>query len=104
MDYSSKIQTRTKDYMLMLCLNEAVYQLGITNSVCWYDNVLRGEDSHVLKRTLDFEVEGQRKKHMLKRTWRRQVQEGSVKVCLSQEDALCRSKWIIGISPSTTGV
>ena len=40
------------------------------------------EDGHVLRRALDFEVEGQRKKGRLKRTWKRQVGEESVKVGL----------------------
>ena len=34
----------------------------MANSVHWYGHVLRREDGHVLSRTLDFEVEGQRKK------------------------------------------
>ena len=37
-------------------------QLSIANSVCWYGHVLWREDGHVLRRALDFEVEGQRKK------------------------------------------
>ena len=49
------------------------------------------EDSHVLRRTLDLEVEGQRKKGRPK-TWKKQVEEESVKVGLRREDALCRSK------------
>ena len=38
------------------------------------------ERVHVLRRALDFEVEGQRKKERQKRTWKRQVEEESVKV------------------------
>ena len=30
----------------------------------------------------------------LNRTWKKQVEEESVKVGLCREDALCRSKWI----------
>ena len=66
MEYSSKTDT---DFMLMLGLNEAMDQLTMANSVCWYGHVLRGEDDHVLGRALDFEVEGQRKKGRPKRTW-----------------------------------
>ena len=40
-------------------------------------------------RTLNFEVEGQMKKGRLKRTWKKQVEEESVKVGLRREDALC---------------
>ena len=38
---------------------------------------------------LDFGVDVQRKKGRLKRTWKKQVEEKSIKVCLSREDALC---------------
>ena len=46
--------------MLIFSLNETIDQLDIANSVHWY--------GHVLRRALDFEVEGQRKKMRLKRT------------------------------------
>ena len=48
--------------MWMLGLNETIDQLAMANIVCWYGQVLRKEDGHVLRRALDFEVEGQRKK------------------------------------------
>ena len=53
--------------MLMLRLNETMVQLAMENSVCCYGHVLRMEDGHVLRRALDSEVEGQRKKGWLKR-------------------------------------
>ena len=37
---------------------------------------------HVLRRALDFEVDGRMKKWRPKRTWKRQVEEGSVMVGL----------------------
>ena len=52
----------------------------MANSVRWYGHVLSREDGHVLRMTLDFEVEGQRKKGRLKRTSKKQVEEESVKV------------------------
>ena len=51
----------------------------MANSVCWYGHVLRREDGHVLRMALDFEVDGQWKKWTLKWTWRKQVEEESVK-------------------------
>ena len=57
-------------------------QLAMENSVRWYDHVLRREDGHVLRRTLDFEVEGEKRKGRPKRTWKRQVEEESVMVAL----------------------
>ena len=64
--------------------------------------MLRREDGHVLSWASDFKVEGQRKKWRTKRTWKKQVEEESVKVGLSREDAPCRSKWIIGVNLIST--
>ena len=61
----------------MLWLNEAIDQLAMANRVQWYDRVLRRENGQVLRRALDIEVEGQRKKGRPKRTWKRQVEEES---------------------------
>ena len=49
-------------------LNETIDQLAMVNSVPWYVYVLRREDGHILRRVLDLEDEGQRKKVRLKRT------------------------------------
>ena len=73
----------------MLGLKETMDQLTMANSVRWSGHVLRREDGHVLRRALDFEVEGQRKKGRLNRTWLKQVEEESVKVGLRREDTLC---------------
>ena len=54
--------------MFMLGLSETIDQLAIANSVHWYGHVLRREDGHVMRRALNFEVEGQRKKGRLKMT------------------------------------
>ena len=62
----------------------------------WYD-------VQVLGRALEFEVESQRKKGRLKRTWKKQVEEESVKVGLRREDALCRSKWSVGVNQIAAG-
>ena len=59
--------------------------------------MLRREDGHVLRSAVDFEVEGQRQKGRLKRTWKKQVEEECVRVGLRKEDALCRSKWKSGV-------
>ena len=46
------------DLIPMFYLNEIVGQLAMANSVRWYGHVLRTEDGHVLRRALEFEVEG----------------------------------------------
>ena len=71
----TKGRKRSKDLILMLGLNETAEQLAMANSVCWYGHVLRREDGHVLRRALGFEVEGERNKGGLKRTWKKQVEE-----------------------------
>ena len=72
-------------------------RLTISNSVHRYGHVLRRGDGVVLRRTLDIEVEGQREKERVKRTWERQVEEKSMEFGLRMEDALCRSKSSVGV-------
>ena len=51
--------------------------MPMANSVSWYGHVLKWDDSHVLKKALKFEVEGQRKsviKMWKKRDWFEQGQ------------------------------
>ena len=69
-------------------LKETIDQLAMANSVHWYIHVLRREDDHVIRRALDFEVEGQRKKGRPKRMWKKQVEEESMKVGFRRKDAL----------------
>ena len=76
----------------------------MANSVCWCGNVLRREDGHVLRRALDLEAEGQRKKGRPKRSWKREIDEESVKVGLRRNDALCRSKWSVGVNKIAAGL
>ena len=65
-----KDRKRSTHLMFMLGLNEAIDLLAMTSSVRWY--------GHVLRRALDFEVEGQKNQGRPKRTWIRQVEEESV--------------------------
>ena len=60
----------------------------MANSVRWSGHVLSRENGHVLGKAMDVEVEGQRKKWWLKRTWKRQVEDESMKGGLRREDAL----------------
>ena len=47
---------RTEDLMEMLGLKEKA------NGVRWYGHVLRRDDGHVLRKALEFEVKGKRKR------------------------------------------
>ena len=89
---------------LLLNLNEIIDQLAMADSVSWNGHVLRIENGRVLRRALDFEVEGQMKKGRSKSTWKRQVEEESVKVGLRLEDVLCRSKWSVSINQVADGL
>ena len=51
----------------------------MANGVHWYGYVLRREVGNVLRIAFDFEVEGERRKEWLKTTWRKQVEEESMK-------------------------
>ena len=88
----------------MLGLKQTMNQLAMANSVGWYGHVLRREDGHILRRALDFEVEGQRKKGRPKRTWKGQVEEESMKVDMRRKDAHCRSKWSVGVNNIAAGL
>ena len=69
-----------KYLMLMMGLNETIDQLAMINSVRCCGHELRTEVSHDIRRILDLEVEDQRKKRRLKKTWTKQVEEKSVMV------------------------
>ena len=83
--------------MLMLGLNETMAQLAMTSSDHWYGHVLRREDGHVSRRTLDFDIDGQRRKGWPKRTWKKPFEDESVKIGLTMGYWPCRSYWIVGI-------
>ena len=53
-----KDRKRSTYLMFMLGLMETIDQLTMANSVHWYCHVLRREDGHILRRALNFEVEG----------------------------------------------
>ena len=99
-----KDRKRSTDLMFMQGLKETIDQLAMANSVRWYSYVLMREDGHVLRRALDFEVEGQREKGRQKRTWKKQVEEESIKVGLRRKDALCHSKWSVSVNKIAAGL
>ena len=47
--------------------------------------MLRREDGNFLRRILDFEVDGQRKKRRVERTWKKSAEGEDMKVGLSRE-------------------
>ena len=89
---------------LMFGLIETIGQLAMASSVHWYSHVLRRENGHVMRRALDFEIKGQRRKGRLKRTWKKQIKEESVKAGLRRGDALCRSRWGVDTNQIDVGL
>ena len=79
---------RTEDLMQMLGLKETVFQMVKTNGVSWYGHVLRRDDGPVLRKALEFEVKGKRKRGRPKKMWKTQVEKESRSVGLEKEDAL----------------
>ena len=68
---------RTEDLMEMLGLKETVVQM---------------------KKALEFEVEGKRKRGRPKKAWKTQVEkESKISVGLEKEDALNRERWGVGV-------
>ena len=92
------VQRIGQDLMLMLGLNVTMDQLAMASSVCWHGHVSMREYGDVLRKTLDFEVECQRKIGRPKRKWKKQIEEESMKVGLRRGDVLCRSKWSVGVN------
>ena len=66
--------------MLMLGFTESTYQLALENSVCLYGNVMRREDGNVLRRALNLDIVGQKKKGRPKSTWNKQVRKKALRL------------------------
>ena len=73
----------TEDLMEMLRLKETVVQMATANGVRWY--------GHVLRKALEFEVKGKRKRGQPK-TWKTQVEKE-----MEKEDALNRARWRVRV-------
>ena len=70
----------TRDQLQMFDLNEATDELAKSNSVRSYGHVLRKDKNNLLRRALDFEVKGSRKRGRPKKIWLTAVVEQSRKV------------------------
>ena len=88
---------RTEDLMEMLGLKETVVQMAKVNGVRWYGHVLRRDDGHVLRKVLEFEVKGKRKRGQPKKILKTQVEKESKSVDLEKKDAMSRARWRVGV-------
>ena len=62
----------------------------------WYRHVLRRNGEHILRKTLEFEKKGKRKRGRPKKTWKMQVEKESKSVGL-EKDALNRARWRVAV-------
>ena len=88
---------RTEDLMEMLGWKETVVQMAKANGVRWYGHVLRRDDGHVLRKALEFEMKGKKKRGRPKKTWKTQVDKESKSVCFEKKDAMNRARWRVGV-------
>ena len=71
-------------------------QMAKANRVRWYGHMLRRDEGHVLRKALEFEVKGNRKRGRPKKTWKTQVEKESKSVSL-EKDAMNRARWRVGV-------
>ena len=83
--------------MEILGLKETVVQMAKANGVRWYGHALRRDDGHVLRKALEFEVKGKRKRGRPKKTWKTQVEKERKSVGLEKKDVMNRARWRVGV-------
>ena len=66
--------------------------------------VLRRDDGHVLRKALEFEMRGKRKRGRPKKRWKTQVEKESKSVGLEKKDAMNRARWKVGVREIAAGV
>ena len=71
---------------------KTVVQMAKTNGVRWYGHVLR-RDGHVLRKALEFEVKGKRKRGRPKKRWKTQVEKESKSGSLEKKYAMNPARW-----------
>ena len=89
-------KTRTENLMEMLGLKETAAKMAKASGARWYGHVLRN-DGHVLRKALEFEVRGKRKRGQPKKTWKTQVEKESKSVGLEKKDAMNPVRWRVGV-------
>ena len=72
-------------------MKEIVVQIAKATAVRWYGHVLRRDDGHVLRKALELEVNGKRKRGRPKKTPKTQVEE-SKSVSLEKKDAMNQTR------------
>jgi len=63
------------------------------NRLRWYGHVLQKKDNDLVKKYMEYAVEGARPRGRLKKTWRKIVGKDYQAWKLNREDAMDRNKW-----------
>ena len=58
---------------------------------------MRGDDGHILRKALEFEVRGKRKRGQPKKMWKMQVEKESKSVGLEKKDVMNQARWRVGV-------
>ena len=61
-------------------------------------------DGHILRKALEFEVRGKRKRGRPKKTWKTQVEKENTSVRLEKKDAMNQARWRKGVREIAAGV
>ena len=88
-----KEKKNTKELMNMLGIAETIDMVAKGNGVRWYGHVLRRDEKDVLKKALNFKVDGKRRRGRPRKTWKDQVEAEMERAGLKKEDALDRARW-----------
>ena len=89
--------SQNRGFGIDLGLKETMVQMAKANGVRWFWHVWRRDDEHVLRKMLEFEGKGKRKRGQPKKTWKMQVEKESKSVGLEKEDAMNRARRRVGV-------
>jgi len=82
----------SKELRERLGLDDIIFILQ-KNGLRWYGHVLRNEDTHWVKKCMEYEMEGSRRRGRPKRTWKEVVQKDCQAHNLNKEDAIHGGRW-----------
>jgi len=72
---------------------EDIISVRLWNKLRWYGHVLRKEDNDLVKKCMEYKVEGTWPRGKPKKTWRDIVEKDCRAHGLNTEDAICHSRW-----------
>ena len=79
--------------MDLLNLKDSLNRPAKANEMHWYSHILRRDNGDGLRRALDFEMDGRRKRVRHETSWKRQVDKPVEEIGLKKDDAIDRPKW-----------